>query len=426
MSRAALHLQRPPRKPAAVRHHHHRTLRGIRRPAILANKQGLDGKTLDQARAEVTTPGTLAHKAVEDHINGRPETVLAGPDEVAEKAAQRLCCLPAEAIIGRVASRIFRWPSTRSGWLATSSSCSTGNAPTRSADYLSQPPPMGCCGTRIIPTTRVGGFHLCRFAKEQGFRGKSRRTRGARTAAASRGRGRTVGIDRGMDAILCARISTPSSDRSTFCRCGGILAGKMIETSAGMSEPDFGRWSNAPSRAGRARQVQGPGTQHHVAVSRVVPGHDHARAQRKGAQFRRPQGLLARSLCQMGRHRGAERNVGEPAGWAARKMRGGRSAAPSFPGRDRQRAHRRGNGRSGHPRCRGPHFGKAEAGKRHASECRRGAQTSPAARVAATVPTAPPAANLPEAFAARQDGDPESPLPSLPRLNEDFGLCMQP
>ena len=33
-----------------------------------ANQQGLEGKTLDQARAEVTTPGTLAHKAVEDHI----------------------------------------------------------------------------------------------------------------------------------------------------------------------------------------------------------------------------------------------------------------------------------------------------------------------------------------------------------------------
>ena len=51
-----------------------------------ANQQGLEGKTLDQARAEVTTPGTLAHKAVEDHINGRPETALAGAGEVTEKA----------------------------------------------------------------------------------------------------------------------------------------------------------------------------------------------------------------------------------------------------------------------------------------------------------------------------------------------------
>ena len=51
-----------------------------------ANQQGLEGKTLDQARAEVTTPGTLAHKAVEDHINGRPETALRGAGEVTEKA----------------------------------------------------------------------------------------------------------------------------------------------------------------------------------------------------------------------------------------------------------------------------------------------------------------------------------------------------
>jgi hypothetical protein len=48
-----------------------------------ANQQGLEGKTLDQARAEVTTPGTLA---VEDHINGRPETALRGAGEVTEKA----------------------------------------------------------------------------------------------------------------------------------------------------------------------------------------------------------------------------------------------------------------------------------------------------------------------------------------------------
>jgi hypothetical protein len=51
-----------------------------------ANQQGLEGKTLDQARAEVTTPGTLAHKAVEDHINGRPETALSGDGDAYEKA----------------------------------------------------------------------------------------------------------------------------------------------------------------------------------------------------------------------------------------------------------------------------------------------------------------------------------------------------
>ena len=182
------------------------------------------------------------------------------------------------------------------------------------------------------------------------------------------------------------------------------VAGKMIETVwpgiselrttafrtgqyAGMPAPEFGPTIERTFKGtGRARQVQGPGAQPHAAVSRVVPGHDHPRAHRQGAQFRRPQGLLVRSLCQMGRHRCAERNVVEPSGRAARKMRRGRSAAPRFPGRDRQRPHRRGNGRSAHPRWRGPRPGKAEAGKRHAPECRRGAQASPAARVATTVP----------------------------------------
>lgn len=47
-----------------------------------ANQQGLEGKTLDQARAEVTTPGTLAHKAVKT----TSETALRGAGEVTEKA----------------------------------------------------------------------------------------------------------------------------------------------------------------------------------------------------------------------------------------------------------------------------------------------------------------------------------------------------
>jgi hypothetical protein len=83
----------------------------------------------------------------------------------------------------------------------------------------------------------------------------------------------------------------------------------------------------------------------------------------------------------------SDSDVVEPSGRAARKMRRGRSAAPRFPGRDLQRPHRRGNGRSAHHhRWRGPRPGKAEAGKRHAPACRRGAQASPAARIATTVP----------------------------------------
>src|ERR1700731_1561533 len=70
-----------------------------------ANQQGLEGKTLDQARVEVTTPGTLAHKAVEDHIHGRPETARTGAGEVNGKGPQRLC---AAAAYGCSASMLAR------------------------------------------------------------------------------------------------------------------------------------------------------------------------------------------------------------------------------------------------------------------------------------------------------------------------------
>ena len=129
-----------------------------------ANQQGLEGKTLDQARAEVTTPGTLAHKAVEDHINGRPETALSGAGEVTEKARNAYAAYLHWEAMNRItfrhtevslANEQHAFGGTRSGRSAMSSSCSTGNAPTRSTRTIStSSPPMGCCGTRIIPTTR--------------------------------------------------------------------------------------------------------------------------------------------------------------------------------------------------------------------------------------------------------------------------------
>ena len=81
-------------------------------------RPGLEGKTLDQARAEVTTPGTLAHKAVEDHINGRPETVLTGAGEVTEKARNAFAAYLHWEAMNRITFRHTRFPwranSTRS------------------------------------------------------------------------------------------------------------------------------------------------------------------------------------------------------------------------------------------------------------------------------------------------------------------------
>jgi hypothetical protein len=129
-----------------------------------ANQQGLEGKTLDQARAEVTTPGTLAHKAVEDHINGRPETALTGAGEVTEKARNAYAAYLHWEAINKItfrhtevslASEQYAFGGTLDAVGMIGNELSTGNAPTRSTRTIStSSPPTGCCGTRIIPTTR--------------------------------------------------------------------------------------------------------------------------------------------------------------------------------------------------------------------------------------------------------------------------------
>jgi hypothetical protein len=117
------------------------------------------------------------------------------------------------------------------------------------------------------------------------------------------------------------------------------VAGKMIETVwpdiselrttafrtgqyAGMSELDFGLMIGRTFR-GKAGRGKSKGEERSLTLK------FHARAQRNGAPFRRPQGLLVGSLREMGGYRCAERHVGEPSGRAARKMRRGRGAAPS-------------------------------------------------------------------------------------------------
>jgi hypothetical protein len=121
------------------------------------------------------------------------------------------------------------------------------------------------------------------------------------------------------------------------------VAGKMIETVwpgiselrttafrtgqyAGMPAPKFGPTIERTFK-GKAGRGKSKGQERsltlqfpewcRVTITRELTGKE---------QFRRPQGLLVRSLCQMGRHRCAERNVVEPSGRAARKMRRGRSA----------------------------------------------------------------------------------------------------
>ena len=247
-------------------------------------------------------------------------------------------------------------------------------------------------------------------------------TRGAQTAAVAlpRGRGRTVrhrprrleGAGGGdlpnaetADAIIMALSYCGARNLDPFKRPVHIVpmwssvAGKMIETVwpgiselrttafrtgqyAGMPAPDFGPTIERTFK-GKVGRGKSKGQERsltlqfpqwcRITITRELTG--------KERSFVGPKVYWVEAYAKW-----ADTEVPNEM-WANRPVgRRGRSAAPRFPGRDRQRAHRRGNGRSAHPRWRGPRPGKAEAGKRHAPECRRGAQASPAARVATTVP----------------------------------------
>jgi hypothetical protein len=143
-----------------------------------ANQQGLEGKTLDQARAEVTTPGTLA---VEDHINGRPETALTAAGEVTEKARNAYAAYLHWEAINRITFRhteVSLASETHAFGGTLDAVGMVGNAlilldwkcaNAVYADYLYQLAAYGLLWNENYPGhPLVGGFHLCRFAKEQG------------------------------------------------------------------------------------------------------------------------------------------------------------------------------------------------------------------------------------------------------------------
>ena len=132
-----------------------------------ANQQGRDGKTLDEARAEVTTPGTLAHKAVEDHINGRPETALRGEGDLFENARNAFAAYLHWEATNRITFRHTEvsLASEKHAFGGTLDAVghdrqrarppATGNAPTRSTPTTStSSPPTACSGRRTTPTTR--------------------------------------------------------------------------------------------------------------------------------------------------------------------------------------------------------------------------------------------------------------------------------
>ena len=148
-----------------------------------ANQQGLEGKTLDDARKEAATAGTIAHRAVEDHINKRPETAFAnGADEGAvekEKAAyaaylrwEEMNKITFQHTEVALTSAKHRFGGTLDAIGVVGNELALLDWKTSNslyADYLYQLAAYGVLWTENYPEHPLtGGFHLCRFAKEHG------------------------------------------------------------------------------------------------------------------------------------------------------------------------------------------------------------------------------------------------------------------
>lgn len=149
-----------------------------------ANNAGLDGKTLDQARAPAATAGTLAHSMVEAHLNKREMPDVKGYDsDVVAKAQGAFDAYLSWSEMSRLqirhtevslASDKHKFGGTLDaiGVLAGSSGLAIVDWKSSNgvyADYLYQLAAYKILWEEAYPEHPItGGAHLCRFAKEAG------------------------------------------------------------------------------------------------------------------------------------------------------------------------------------------------------------------------------------------------------------------
>lgn len=148
-----------------------------------ANKVGREGLTLDQARKPAADAGTMAHALVEDHINKRPLRQLDGDPDVIAKARNayeaflnwegmtRLEIRHTEVSLVSLRSR-FGGTLDAIGTIASSNGLALLDWKSSNSvysDYLFQMAAYAMLWEETYPEHPiVGGFHLCRFAKEHG------------------------------------------------------------------------------------------------------------------------------------------------------------------------------------------------------------------------------------------------------------------
>lgn len=146
-----------------------------------ANQAGLDGKTLDEARAPAATAGTMAHDLVEAHINKREAPVLLGNADTIAKARAAFDTFQKWLDLNKLqirhtevslVSEAHKYGGRLdaiglSGNELILLDWKTSNAVY--ADYILQLAGYKVLWEENYPEHLLtGGYHLCRFAKEEG------------------------------------------------------------------------------------------------------------------------------------------------------------------------------------------------------------------------------------------------------------------
>ncbi len=149
-----------------------------------ANKVGREGMTLDEARKPAADAGTIAHGWVEDHINKRPLREVRGdPDVISKGRAAYEAYLTWQAMTKleirhtevSLSSHTHRFGGTLDA-IGMVASMSNGlalvdwkSSNSVYADYLYQMAAYSILWEESYPDHAItGGFHLCRFSKENG------------------------------------------------------------------------------------------------------------------------------------------------------------------------------------------------------------------------------------------------------------------
>jgi hypothetical protein len=147
-----------------------------------ANQQGLEGKTLNEAREEVTTPGTIAHAWVEDFAHKRPLRRFEVSLEILRQADNAYSAFTEWFSMHQIVLRHVEVSlvSEKHRYGGTSDAIGTNhrdelilldwkNAAAVYPDNLYQLAGYKIAWEENYPDHPiVGGVHLCRFAKEGG------------------------------------------------------------------------------------------------------------------------------------------------------------------------------------------------------------------------------------------------------------------